>query len=850
MKKLITVFFIIVGILGFILFSAPGQQKGLIPLVNLYLHYKVPRHTVRLTRLEPGWKSLRVEGTMDKTIRFEARGPVIWPKMLLRLNYRITGDEVYLEGKKYPVDLALTGTIIGVPKKLRVTGTGEAFGAGIDYRFLLIGSDLRGINLQAQGARVDQLLALAGLYPYAVGRLDLRIEMPRLDRNHPEGEIRFGISDGRLDRKALQRDFGIGLPAAEAYRLAGLFRLQNGLVRGNATLESPLLTLKLDAFRSDAALKIFKSRYTLEIPELSRLKALTKSTLFGPWAMDGAFFYDRADKKLQLQGESPSLDGTSSFFYDDDRLTLDFRQAGIPQLLALLGREPLVSSGRFDAHADFKTRQKLRGGYRINARGTWDREELAKVVGGDPGEDLNFTLQSEGSVSKGVLQAEADYRNRLFELKWPSIRYGLKSGAFEGRYRLVVSDLSRLAMLGKRGAAGALLVDGTAAYLPVKKLLKIGGESGSLGGETRFVYAGKRLSLTLKKVDAARTARLVGVPQLLNASELNGAVIFSDIVRKIGTFSVTIRGALNREAVQKEWKVDPGPGVTIRLKGKGEIHEELLRSQWHLESSLGTLALEQCRLRLDTGACRGLYRLKIPELERLSPLTGRRYRGPLTLTGQVARTKTLELDGGGKEWGGRLEYRLEGSLLRVNGLKLQAQELMKMLGYTPLIDGMLSCDLRFNLDTQKGTLGADLRQVHFIRSSLTRVASRILHLDLDKEIFKTARFSSRIDGPKLIFDFTARSKHLSMTVRRGKIDRKKGTVNAFVTIDKAGKRYRLQLRGPLERPQVIPLPSRDLLRNAQTELKRQVSDGAAAASASKANRSGESSLGDFIKKLF
>jgi len=846
MKKISIVFLLVIGIVWGIVFSSIGQKSVFLPLANLYLEYAVPRHQVLLTELEPGWHSLRLAGTLDRTIRFEARGPVQWTQMLLNLKYRIDGKEVVLEKRRYPVDLTLRGALRGTPAKLQVTGGGEAFAAKLDYRFLLEKSELRGIYVRADGAQVDQLLALAGKRPYARGRLNLQIDMPRLDTDNPEGQARFTVSEGKIDAPALKKDFGIDLPAVKKYRLEGTFRLEQRLVKGEALLKSPLMDLSLKHFRSDVGFRIFKSRYALEIPELSRLKKLTKTPLYGPWKMGGEFYFDRKDRKLQLSGTSPSLEGKSFFFYDNGRMTLDFKKAGIPQLLALLGQKPLVAKGSFDAHADLENPKKIKGAYRIDAKGSWDWAEMAKLAGTDPGTMLDFTFQSDGQIAKGVLDARVKYRNALFDLEFSPLRYALEGGAFEGKYRLKMPDLARVAALKRQGVRGALDFSGQASYLPVKKLLKVEGRSASLGGETRFVYAGPRLNLTLKSVDGARLLRLLGVPAVLNASEVNGVFKFSDISRRVGSFTLGVKGKVDRTAVRKAWGIDPGPRVTLRLKGKGKVRGEEMDSQWHLESSLGQMTLEKCRLRLDTGACQGVYHLKIPELKRLRTLTDRTYHGPLAVAGHLAWEKKLKLDGSGKEWGGRIDYRLEGSLLRMKSTAIQARELMKMMGYTPLVEGTLSSDLRLNVETEKGTFQAELTQAHFLRSSLTTVASRVLHFDIAKELFSRVRFSSRIDGPWIIFNLNARSQRLLLSIQGGKIDRKKGTIDAVLSIEDRGRRYRLKLRGPLDRPLVVPLMTRDLVKKAERALKKHKIDKVIP---TELQESGNP-VGDFIKKLF
>ncbi len=851
MKKILIILVLIVGGVAGVLFTKVGQEKILLPLVNFYLSHKVPDHRIVLNKLEPGFASLKLAGSADGTIRFRAEGPVRWIGPRFDLLTRIDAKEVLLDGKRYPLELALKGSVKGEPSRLKIQGGGRAFGARLDYRFTLMEEGLRGIQVHAEGAKVDQLLALAGMPPYATGALDLSVDMPRLDAEHPEGSARLSVREGRLDPSALKREFGIELPKVERYRLDGAFRIVKGLIRGEAKLHTPLADLELEGFRSDSLLQIFKSRYRLSIPELSQLKSLTPIPLYGPWKMDGALYINRPKRVVQIQGESPSLEGRSAFFYDSGRLTLDFEKAGIPQLLALTGQAPLVATGHFSAKARLKDLgKKVSGSYRLKGAGAWDRVELAKLTGSDPGKLLDFSFQSEGLLKKGRLSATADYRNRLLDLRLPEIRYALANGVLDAKYLLKIPELSRIAALGKAGAKGEIEVSGAAHYLPLKKYLKIEGESPSFGGKSSFVYGGNRLKVSLEKVNGARLLRMAGQPPLLRASQVDGVLMLSDLQQRIGMFSLTASGSLDRQVLKKSFEIDPGPKLRLRLKGKGEIRGERVDAQWHLETPMAQLAVEHCRIRLDRGSCEGDYRLRIPELARLKSLTGRTYHGPLALAGKIGWDGRLHLAGSGNEWGGRIDYRLEGSLLRVKTVQLQAESLLKMLGYPALIKGTAASDLRMNLATQKGTLAAELSRARLLPGPLTTVASRMLRYDLSKEIFDKALFSSVIDGPKVLFDFDARSQRLRLSVKKGKIDRIKGTIDATVSIEDRGKLYRLQLRGPLARPRVIPLLTKDLAKKAEKLLKKKGLDKKIQKAIPKELRESGNPLGDFVKKLF
>jgi hypothetical protein len=850
MKKLLLLLLVLIGVGSGVLFTSPGRERVLVPTANLILRYALPEHRVVLERFEPAPGSLYAAGTVDGTIRFEAEGPVEWFHRRIALRYRIRSGELAVRGKRYPVTIDLKGEASGKLPELRVNGAGMGFGGELSYRFFLKTTGLEEIEATARGARVEEILTFAGKPPYALGALDLEVSLPRVERNAPEGNVRFTVRNGRVDAPLLHREFGIDLPPVKGYTLDGTFRTERGLLRGTARLKSPLVSLELKDFRSDRALRIFKSAYRLEVPELSRLKRLTGRELYGPFRSGGEFYYDRKRKRLQLKGESPSFEGRTAFFYENGHLDLTLEKVGIPQLLALTGEPPLVKRGRLEGTARLELGRPIKAEYRFLARGSWDRDELRKLTGNDPGMLLDFTLRSRGDLKKEVVTLQADYRNSLFDLNLPRLRYALDGGAMEGDYRLTVEDLGRMKVLEGKGVHLPFKAEGKLRYLPVKKLLKVEGRSGSLGGDLRFLYAGKRVNVTLNKVDGNRFMALLGQKPFLKGSELNGQVKISNLEKRRGEFALRVSGILDRKRMKKLYGIDPGKGFRVSLSGKGELKGKKVFSGWELRSAPLQLQITPCEVDLEAGSCAGSYRLTVPELSKLKAFTGRTYHGPLRLEGKILHRKRLRLSGAGRELGGSLEYLLEGERLRTRVREIDAKSLSKMLGYPEMIDGRLSGDLRYDLAKETGTFTAKMPTARLVSGPMTMVASRLLRYDLGKELFRDVTLDARIRGAEVVFDFLARSKRLELNVRKGKLDRKRGRIDAVVTILDRGKRYRIRIKGPLERPSVTPLVTEDLVRKAEKEIRRRKIDKKIEKAIPKELRGEGGPVADFFKKLF
>ena len=849
MKKTVLFLLTAVVLIAVVLFTPPGRNYLLLPAANLYLRYKVPSHRVVLDRLEPGPAFLGISGRIDGSVHFEAEGPVKWMGMHFDLPYRIHAETVELNDRRYPVHLDLKGVIKGIPSRFDVSGKGNGFDAALSYAFRVEEGALLGIRAQAAGAQVAQLLALAGRPPYASGRLDLSVDIPRYDAANPEGGIRFSVRKGRIDPTVLKRDFHLDIPRVESYTLEGRFRLEKKLLKGEAALHSALLNLTLERFRSDRGFRIFKSGYRLEIPELSRLKKLTKRPLYGPLNLKGAFYWNRPKQEIQAKGSTPSLGGMTDFFYDRNSLQLTLRQVEIPSLLALAGQAPLARSGKVNGTLHLTDLKNLEGRYALQADGSWNRQEILKLTGTDPGRDLAFALRGKGELKKSLLLADARYDSGLFKLRLQNFKYEWVSGAMEGKYLVKIPDLHRLRLFARARGSYPAELKGELGYLPIKKMLKVTGTTRSFGGAIKWAYAGNQVTVSAKGVDARRLVGLLGAPPLLAATTLDASVKLSDLEHRRGTFLLALKGTLDRRAMKRLYRIDPGQSVPLHLKSSGKLEGETVAAKASLRSGWGDLVLSKALYRISSGVFSSKYRLKIPELSRLKALTGRTYRGPLDLAGKVRWDGKLHLTGGGREWGGTLAYAMEGSLLRLKTRQIDLQKIMRALDLSPLFEGKAGSDLRYNLSSDRGTLKVESDRIRLVQSPLTQAASLLLRQDLSREIFSRALLSAQMEPQTILFDFHAASSRFKLAIKSGKVDRIKKRIDAVLTIDDRGKVYKLKIIGPLKRPKVVPILTQALEHKLQKVIKNKKIEKKIEKVIPKEIR-GSGGIGDFIQKLF
>jgi len=820
MKKLLTATGLGVVVAALILVTPPGQTKILLPVLNLYLNYKIPGHQVMLTNIEAGWNSLRAEGMVDGTIHIRAEGPVRWPGMHLDLGYEIEAEDVTVKSRRYPVQLALRGKARGIPDALEISGKGRGFDAELEYFFRVREGQVLGVSMQAKGAKIKQLLALAGHPPYLGGELGMSIRLPRLDLNSSGGSIVLSVENGEIDPDIFRKETGTILPETVNYSMKGNFRLENGLLKGELFTHTSMADLKLTGFRADPRKLICKSRYRLDISDLSRWRRLSGRKLEGSLQIGGEFYLNSLGSRVQVTGTTPSVGGNTAFFYDNGRMDLILKGADPARILGMFGEKKIVRKGRVDGNMRLESLKKHRGNFDLRIDGRWDRRILNSVMGADPGKDvLDFTFGAKGNILDGVIELTGRYTNDLMTLDLPKVRYEPAGGALEGRYRFRVADMGRWIPPKGMGFRGRLEMIGNVNYLPVKQSINVNGNTKSFGGSTRFSWSGKRLKLRLKNVRASMFMKAAGLPPLLVRPHMDAEIDFSDLDHRIGKFAINIKGETDRSILAKHYGLKASANIPCSLKSRGEIKGDILSAEAVLESPMGTLKANRYEYHFQSGRGEGSYLLSISDLSRLRPVTGKNWRGPFRLSGKIRHSgKTSSLTGGGENWGGRLDYALERSLLHAKAREIRMPQLLRALGYMPMLDGRAYSDLRYNLGSEKGTLKIEIRDARFVDSPLTRAVNLVLKSDFGREVFHKAVFTSQIAGESVIFDFHAASEKTILNINHGRINRNKMTINALMRIERGEKNYKIRIYGPLDRPGVTPLLTDTLQKKISHEI--------------------------------
>ena len=669
-----------------------------------------------------------------------------------------------------------------------------------------------------QGGRLRRILSAAGLKPYAWGKLYVELKFPSENETLSKGEGSFRIEEGKLNAGLLRRE-GISLPPRSLFTARGKVALVRGMFEGWGRIETSFGTLAIHRLYSDLSLRIFKTQYNLSIASLQDIQGITRVPLQGSLKTDGTLYFDRKKMLLQFTGMSPSLGGKLHYLFDGEGLRLRLEKIEIPKVLRMTLQPPYCRRGTVEGEIQLRDFKRLDGFYRLEAKGEWGKEALPgspffRGVGGE-----RFVVKSAGKLKNAQLHAKADYRSPSLSLNVDGMKLLLLNRSLSCDFRLGITDLNRF----DGGVfSGPFDLKGKFAYLGPGDRVLFKASSGSFGGKLKMTYTRRRLDVKLEAIDPSLLLlRAHKVHFLEEHGTLNAETHIRFAAKKTGTYSYQLRAGIDRRVLKKLYKIDLGKDFVVRSKGKGRLSDENLSFAILTETPMGMLRFKKGFYEIARKKLQTLFALKIPDLRKLRPLTGKTYYGPFALKGKLLYTqRDLRINAAGREWGGTIRMAMEGSRLRILTEKTELKELEKTLGYPTLLHGEVGMDFREDLKKEQGRFMLKGTKIRFEKNRIGQSLGVLTGFELSREIFDSTLLKGRIQGELLRFDFNARSRNLELKIEGGHFDRSRRRIDAVMQIRKGNKRYRVKIEGPITRPQVIPLMGRELQKKIDHELEK------------------------------
>jgi len=530
MKKISLFILLLLTILSFFLFHDKGNSL-IKPYVENYLQHQIKQDvSLKLNHLKIDLHYLEAEVILNELTNVNIKGPYSLLRQTFDLNYQIRSEGFKNREISFEHKMDINGTLIGHYKDMQIKGEGETLKSHIDYALNLKDDAIQNIKVKMNKADIASLLQLTSQPAYAEGKVDVDINIPTFEEVKTKGDAQITLHTTKLNSKIFQEVLQLNIPVKTTLTANLNAKLNAERVEVNGNIKSNRAWLKLSDTTYNLKSKALKSNYKLLAPQLSKLSFLTQQKLRGQLQVDGNMNIEK--NHLFIRGESKDLSGESHFDYNGEKLNVTLNNIEITKLLYLLNENP-YAQGKLFAKINLDALKNLRGSYNLK---TTDAKAINKMVKErfdlDIGEDLPFSLQSQGDIASELVNMEHALYSDIFQYRSDDMQYHLKTKSLQSTYKLDIPNLSNLNTITGKPLQGELKINGEMNY---DKSLEITGLSKSLGGEVDFTLKEEKLNAKFNNVPAENFMQMLSYPQIFQGKLVGD--LYYDLPTQKGTLT-------------------------------------------------------------------------------------------------------------------------------------------------------------------------------------------------------------------------------------------------------------------------------------------------------------------------
>ena len=511
-------------------------------------------------------------------------------------------------------------------------------------------------------------------------------------------------------------------------------------------------------------------------------------------------------EEMQIQGKGLAFKSTIRYALalvkqNPKNIKIDVEDADLQSLLIIAGQQP-YATGEVSLHANMPNFTPLNP--QIDAlfgikNGEFNSQLIAR--------DFNITLPDHTAYQTDLVMKTKDHHlafdgslnSSLGNLALKEGRYHLLSNSLSTQYRLNVPQLQKLSTITQAPLRGNFVMGGTVSLkqnLPV-----VTGRTKSFGGMINFNYRADTLTAALKKVNNATLLYKLGQPKYLNGTT-TADVILTSLQKPAGTFKAHIAGQTSQAALKKAFDLDLGKTFTLNATANGKIKDQKVKATLITKTTMADLKATAIQYDLKSASLSANYLIDIQDMGKLRPLSGQTLKGDMKINGKIKQAKDLLVTGKGKEFGGTIDFRLLNDRFKADIKGATVSKIMTMLDYPQVLEAISQAKVDYNIATSSGTLHAKLDNAKILPGKLTRLLKQFNIIDLTKERFNNSTFNAKISKTLVYFTLNAKNKQNYLLVKKGKLIKKTGAIDARIDMKIKGKDLQATLGGTLDNPKV------------------------------------------------
>ena len=366
------------------------------------------------------------------------------------------------------------------------------------------------INVNLNNTTIEKILHLLGEKVYTTGKISGDVKLT--DLKNLKGTFKLTTSQAKTVHTVLKKEFDIDFKKSLTFELKGHGKIKSNVAYIDATLNSKLLNFTSTNLRYNLDTSALQTVYLLQVPELSHLRSITKTELYGAMQLEGELKLN--NENLTLNAITHSLGGETQISLNDNQANVKIQHTKIEKLLDLIG-EKTYATGSISGEANFNNLDNLTGTFNLRTSNSkMIHQTLKKEFSLDLGKSLPFQMKSKGTIQSNIVTIESQLNSDFFNVTSHDIIYNLKKSLLTASYHLNIPKLSNLNTLAGKNLKGKLSINGT---IKSNKSLLLTGNSNDLGGLFTFKLQDQRLTSSINGVSVQQLMYMLDYPQIFKA---------------------------------------------------------------------------------------------------------------------------------------------------------------------------------------------------------------------------------------------------------------------------------------------------------------------------------------------
>ena len=262
------------------------------------------------------------------------------------------------------------------------------------------------------------------------------------------------------------------------------------------------------------------------------------------------------------------------------------------------------------------------------------------------------------------------------------------------------------------------------------------------------------------------------------------------------------RGMTNPTVIKKQFNIE-NVRVPFTVLVYATAQGRLLHVKANLKSKVVNFKLLNSDINLENFSAKGVFKLAVPDLNRLYFLTKRHMKGRFVADGNFKKDKNLVINAVSKSLArGVLNLNFVNGNVKVNYKNGKLVKLLDMLEYPKVFDSTVSLNLVYSLNTKRGESHIKLINGHFLPNRMSYLLNTLAGFDITRELYRLSTIDSKINNMVIVSNLFMKSRLTEITSKNAYVNLKTNRVDATLNVMIAHKPLKVLIKGDLNKPNV------------------------------------------------